>query len=116
MDRVRSSQDLAFEDPIVWVLIIAVVVFLFGSKKIPELARGLGQARREFEMASKGLTEPLTTTKIQSPLPVSPEAQPKVQVADPLVAAARNEGIETSGKTMEEIASEIALKLNKNQS
>ena len=47
---------MAWDDPVVWVLMIAVLVFLFGANKIPEIAKGLGQARKEFEQASKGLT------------------------------------------------------------
>ena len=39
--------------PFEWVLIIAVVVLLFGAKKIPELAKGLGQGIREFKKAAK---------------------------------------------------------------
>jgi sec-independent protein translocase protein TatA len=35
-------------------LIIAVVLLLFGGKKIPELAKGLGRGIREFKDASKG--------------------------------------------------------------
>ena len=34
------------------VLILAVVLILFGAKKLPELARGLGQGIREFKKAS----------------------------------------------------------------
>ncbi|MDG6995280.1 MAG: twin-arginine translocase TatA/TatE family subunit [Nitrososphaerota archaeon] len=49
---------MAWDDLVVWVLIIAVVVFLFVANKIPEIAKGLGQARKEFEQASKGLTNP----------------------------------------------------------
>lgn len=36
------------------VLIVAVVLLLFGGRKIPELMRGLGQGIREFKDASKG--------------------------------------------------------------
>ena len=36
------------------ILIIAVVVLLFGGKKIPELMRGLGQGLHEFKKSSKG--------------------------------------------------------------
>ncbi len=36
------------------ILILAVVLLLFGGKKIPELMRGLGQGVREFKDASKG--------------------------------------------------------------
>ena len=35
-----------------FVLILAVVMILFGAKKLPELARGLGQGIREFKKAS----------------------------------------------------------------
>ncbi len=34
-------------------LILLVVILLFGAKKIPELARGLGRGIREFKDASK---------------------------------------------------------------
>ena len=36
------------------VLIIAVVLLLFGGRKIPELMKGLGQGIREFKDASNG--------------------------------------------------------------
>jgi sec-independent protein translocase protein TatA len=35
------------------ILILFVVLLLFGAKKIPELARGLGRGIREFKDASK---------------------------------------------------------------
>lgn len=38
------------------ILILAVVLLLFGGRKIPELMRGLGQGIREFKDASKGNT------------------------------------------------------------
>ena len=37
------------------VLILAVVLLLFGGKKIPELMRGLGKGIREFKDASNGV-------------------------------------------------------------
>jgi sec-independent protein translocase protein TatA len=36
------------------VLILAIVVLLFGGKKIPELMKGLGKGVKEFKDASKG--------------------------------------------------------------
>jgi sec-independent protein translocase protein TatA len=39
------------------IFIIAIVVLLFGGKKIPELMRGLGQGIKEFKDASKGETK-----------------------------------------------------------
>lgn len=43
-----------------WVIIGLVVVLLFGAKKIPDLARGLGQGVREFKNAKSDLADKLT--------------------------------------------------------
>lgn len=47
------NSVLLFDMPggIEWIVIIAVVVLLFGGKKIPELMRGLGRGIREFNDA-----------------------------------------------------------------
>ena len=37
------------------MLIMVVVLLLFGGKKLPELARGLGKGIREFKDASDGV-------------------------------------------------------------
>jgi sec-independent protein translocase protein TatA len=42
------------------VLILAVVLILFGAKKLPELAKGLGQGIKEFKKASNEVTSELT--------------------------------------------------------
>lgn len=34
------------------ILLLAVVLLLFGAKKLPELARGLGKSIKEFKKAS----------------------------------------------------------------
>lgn len=39
------------------VLIFCAVIFLFGAKKIPELARGLGKGIREFKDATKEIKD-----------------------------------------------------------
>jgi len=39
------------------VLILAVVLILFGAKKIPELAKGLGSGIKEFKKATKEVTD-----------------------------------------------------------
>lgn len=39
------------------ILIIAVVLLLFGGKKIPELMKGLGSGVKEFKKAAKGEDE-----------------------------------------------------------
>ena len=38
-------------------LIILVVIILFGGKKLPELARGLGLGLREFTKATREIKE-----------------------------------------------------------
>jgi sec-independent protein translocase protein TatA len=35
------------------LLILAVVILLFGGRKIPELMKGIGQGMKEFKRASK---------------------------------------------------------------
>jgi sec-independent protein translocase protein TatA len=42
------------------ILIFLVILLLFGAKKLPELARGLGKGIREFKQATK---EPEEDTK-----------------------------------------------------
>ncbi|WP_238473659.1 Sec-independent protein translocase subunit TatA [Nocardioides cavernaquae] len=39
------------------ILILAVVVLLFGAKKLPDLARNSGQALRIFKAETKGLRD-----------------------------------------------------------
>jgi sec-independent protein translocase protein TatA len=36
------------------ILIVAIVLLLFGGRKIPELMKGLGKGVKEFKDASKG--------------------------------------------------------------
>ena len=43
------------------ILILAVVLLLFGGKKIPELMKGLGSGIKEFKNASK--EEPIEKTE-----------------------------------------------------
>lgn len=35
-----------------WIVILVIVLLLFGGAKLPELARSLGQAKREFEKSA----------------------------------------------------------------
>jgi sec-independent protein translocase protein TatA len=39
------------------VLILALVLIFFGARKLPELAKGLGQGIKEFKKASRDIIE-----------------------------------------------------------
>ena len=39
------------------VIILVIVLVLFGGKKLPELARGLGKGLREFKNASRDIKQ-----------------------------------------------------------
>lgn len=45
-------QLAVIDGPVVWLILI-LAVLLFGGSKLPELARGLGKAKREFKKASE---------------------------------------------------------------
>ena len=40
-----------------WVIIVLAVLVLFGAKKIPEFARGLGKGVKEFKKAKNDVSE-----------------------------------------------------------
>jgi sec-independent protein translocase protein TatA len=42
------------------ILILAVVLILFGAKKLPELAKGLGTGIKEFKKATREVTDEVT--------------------------------------------------------
>jgi sec-independent protein translocase protein TatA len=108
---------LAWDDPVVWILIVALVVFLFGSNKIPEFAHSIGKARKEFEMGFRGIPPGITQNVMGSPVQdAPPNVAPITSPSDPLIQAAQNEGINTQGKTRDQIATELAWKLNKKTS
>lgn len=42
------------------VVIFIIALIFIGPKKLPELARGLGQGLKEFQNASKGFTDKIS--------------------------------------------------------
>lgn len=40
--------------PIHWLIVLAIILLLFGGRKIPELARGLGEGIRSFKEGMSG--------------------------------------------------------------
>jgi sec-independent protein translocase protein TatA len=50
-----TETMLAFIQGSEWLIIGLAVLLLFGAKKLPELARGLGKGIREFKKASSDI-------------------------------------------------------------
>ncbi len=48
------------------LIIFFLILLLFGAKKLPELARSLGQAKKEFQKATKEVTEEIEKPKDNS--------------------------------------------------
>jgi sec-independent protein translocase protein TatA len=88
---------MALGDPFQILLILGVlaVILIWGPQKIPELARSIGRARKEFDDASKGLTNPVLPSQSSAP------------ASDSLTDTAHKLGIDTQGKTRQEISDEI---------
>lgn len=40
-----------------WLLVVALVLLLFGAKRLPDAARGLGRSLRIFKAETKGLRD-----------------------------------------------------------
>ena len=62
------------------ILIFLVVLLLFGGKKLPELARGLGKGLREFKDASDGIKREIHNN-INSVNEVADQVKSEVQSA-----------------------------------
>ena len=69
------------------VVMVAALV-LFGAKKIPEFAKGLGQAIKEFKKASSDVTNEIHNSMNQESLPPSPPAPVKPPAAPETAAPA----------------------------
>jgi sec-independent protein translocase protein TatA len=78
------------------ILILALVLILFGAKKLPELAKGLGTGIKEFKKATRDVTEEMHSAMQEPPPPPprilpppapQPEAQPTVPQSTPEIKA-----------------------------
>ena len=74
------------------ILLVLVVFLLFGSKKIPDLARSIGKARGEFKKGQEELDE---------------ELKKKPSEREKLEQAAESFGIDTEGKSDDELREAI---------
>lgn len=72
-------------------VILFVILMLFGAKKIPELARGMGQGIKEFKKATREVTDELSSAMEENPAPQQkkiPAATVPTEPASPVPPAA----------------------------
>lgn len=81
------------------ILGLAVVLLLFGAKKIPEFAKSIGRAKGEFERGKLEVEREIRESRLQDS---------QYDVENPVQKAAKTLGIDTAGKTEEAIKKEIA--------
>lgn len=93
-----NKRIVPFVQGIDWVIIIiAVILLLFGAKKIPEFARSLGRATSEFKRGK---------------LEVEKEIKESFKEESKIVKTAKDFGIKTEEKTEEQLKEEIRKKLS----
>jgi sec-independent protein translocase protein TatA len=104
------------------VLILVILLLIFGPSKMPEMARTLGEAFREFKKASEDLQKtvegpiPQTTSQV-TPLVNNVSGKSK-EDENLIIQLAKKLGIATEGKDIQTIMNEIEekVKINKDES
>lgn len=82
------------------ILIALVIILIWGPSKLPSLARGIGEAIREFRKAASGVAEEEVR-----------RVERREEIDQKIIEMARSLGISTEGKTKEQILDEINRKL-----
>lgn len=77
-----TNAVIALFGPLGWpeiTVIIIVFILLFGAKKLPELARGVGKSIKEFKKATSNIEEEVRSAIEEEPKPTAPKptATPK---------------------------------------
>ncbi len=66
-----------------WVVILSIFILLFGAKKLPELARGIGKSIKEFKRATSDVEEEIRSAmnedkpRVPPPAPTPVSTTPK---------------------------------------
>ncbi len=63
------------------LIIVVVILLIFGAKRIPEMAQGLGKGIREFRTAMRDVQDEIEAPKQPTP-PPGPPAQTEPQSKD----------------------------------
>jgi sec-independent protein translocase protein TatA len=65
-----------------WLIIVALILLLFGAKRLPDAARGLGRSLRIFKAETKGLAGDSSSDADEASIaPAAPAAAPPVAAA-----------------------------------
>lgn len=62
----KGVNDMGTLSPIHWIIVLLVIILLFGAKRIPEIAKGIGQGLREFKKAAKDASNETDTASSAS--------------------------------------------------
>lgn len=65
------------------MMIMFVVLLLFGADKLPELAKGMGKAVREFKKATSNVEQEVRKAMEEPPPPPAPRPVGTVQQGEP---------------------------------
>ena len=74
------------------IIIFFVVLLLFGAKKLPELARGMGRSIKEFKKATSEIEEEVRTAIESSETDANPQLSDSSPSKDPAAAADSKKG------------------------
>ena len=97
-----------------WIIIgvVAIVIIMWGPAKIPQFARALGQAKGEFNKASKEFNDAASQEGSAKPASAATPPPATIKTKDEmLLETAQKLGISTDGKTREQISEEISVKV-----
>ena len=70
------------------IFVMAAALILFGANKIPQFAKGLGQAIKEFKKASSDVSNELHSAMNQEPAPPVPPPSVKPQTSSEIIPPA----------------------------
>ncbi len=65
------------------ILIVIVILLLFGGKKLPELARGIGKGLTEFRKATNDIKQEIQSTVDAATAPPPKETKPETPTPPP---------------------------------
>ena len=80
------TQTLAFIQslgPMEIFVVVFIILLLFGAKKLPELARGMGKAMKEVKKATKDVEDDIRSAMEEEPEP-TPRPKPKSTHTEPV--------------------------------